>query len=103
MDSRLPKLEAEGSGGGGGGGGGGDGSGGDRDGGAKHKSDPKDSKLKYCKTCSRKHVVPAADCHILEKNAAKRPEGFVVRSGYAASATTDGAWGPWKKRYGDLG
>ena len=81
MDKRLAMLEERSSSGGKGGGGGGD-----QNGGANHRTsggtDQKASKFKYCKNCGRKHVAPKADCLNLEENAAKRPEGFVVRFGY---------------------
>ena len=62
------------------------GGGGDQNGGADQKTNggtnQQTSKFKYCKNCSRKHVASEADCLNLEENAAKRPEGFVVRFGY---------------------
>ena len=81
MDKRLATLEGKSNSGGKSGGGGGD-----QNGGANQKTnggtDQKASKFKYCKNCGRKHVAPEADCLNLEENAAKRPEGFVVRFGY---------------------
>ena len=62
----------------------------DQNGSANHRTsggtDQKASKFKYCKNCGRKHVAPEADCLNLEENAAKRPEGFVVRFGYGGKA-----------------
>ena len=85
MDKRLAMLEERSSSGGKGGGGGGD-----QNGGANHRTsggtDQKASKFKYCKNCGHKHVAPEADCLNLEENAAKRPEGFVVRFGYGGRA-----------------
>jgi hypothetical protein len=86
MDKRLATLEGKSNSGSKSGGGGGD-----QNGGANQKTnggtDQKASKFKYCKNCGRKHVAPEADCLNLEENAAKRPEGFVVRFGYGGKGT----------------
>jgi len=102
MDQRLATLEGKGKNGGKSGGGGGDQSGGTdqkTNGGTNQKT----SKFKYCKNCGRSTWRSRPTASTLRRMRPSAPRDSSCASATAASATTDGARGPWKTRYGGPG